>query len=218
MERAFDKHGWLQAVQAHTNPKFTDRDFRIAFLVCSKFTRREGIGWVNELQKMAKEMPDTPNLERFRKSLDKLVKAGFLQETHRSVGGRGLKSSRAYNLCKPVTLQSQVSETRDPTVQNPGPYGTKPVTVQSGKNPPELGEDPPKGTSEGTPKGTRRLSKEVKQLLRQSRESGDVFPLRDYGLFWECPDPPIDMTLPEIREMNLRSKREWIDSLLAESA
>lgn len=169
---------------------------------------------------MAEEMPNRPNLDRFRKSLDKLVKANLLQEIHKSVGGRGLPASRAYNLCKPATLQSQVSETCDPTVQNPGPYSPKPVTLQSEKMTSELREEPPKGSLEGITEGTtaKPLTGEVQELLRRCRESGDVRPLADRGILFIAPDVPLGMDLKAARAFLAEKKREWIDSLLAESA
>ena len=88
---SFDKHGWLQAVQADT--QFSDREFRLAFVICSQFTRRDGTGWPVELDRIATAVKGGMHSVKIRNGLSKLCKAGYLAETYRRSTGPGLDRS-----------------------------------------------------------------------------------------------------------------------------
>jgi len=105
---SFDKHGWLQAVQADTqfsdrefrlaqavqaDTQFSDREFRLAFVICSQFTRRDGTGWPVELDRIATAVKGGMHSVKIRNGLSKLCKAGYLAETYRRSTGPGLDRS-----------------------------------------------------------------------------------------------------------------------------
>lgn len=111
-------------------------------------------------------MPSGVTRNRMKVALAKFVRDGYLQETGKSLGGRGVKAWRSHDLTKPAPVGVQVSdetrtstgaglgETRTSTGQNPHQKVTKPAPESDTKTSPELREDPPKGTSKGTPEGT----------------------------------------------------------------
>jgi hypothetical protein len=160
----FDKFGWLKALQS--DPRYTDKEQRLGSIMCVQFARRDGTGWSVELDDIGVKMPTGMGRSRMKTALAKFVRDGYLQETGKSLGGRGVKAWRSYNLTKPYPVQVQVSDETRPSTgtglgetcstseQNPSQYGTKPVPLLNTETSADLHEDPPKGTSKGTSKGT----------------------------------------------------------------
>jgi hypothetical protein len=175
MAKNFDKHGWLQAVQGSTDPKFSDREFRIAFIICSQFTWRDGKGWTFDVVDVVKVCPANPSLERTIKTMAKLCKAGFLEEEYRRDTGPGLRAQRAFNLQNTGTPASGCSgehrdrtaehrdgneEHRDATTEHrdgndptPGRKRPNTGTPASSETPAYQAEGDPQGISEGISEG-----------------------------------------------------------------
>lgn len=155
----FDKHGWLKTVQADN--RFTEHQFRLAFVICNQFTRRDGTGWAVKLADVAAAIGGTKpglSLDRLKSGLAKLCEARYLVETQRSKGGAGLKATRCHNLVKPTTPASGViGETYDASEANLRRQRRKPTTPASNELPSEQPKEGPKGTSKGTSEGTDRL-------------------------------------------------------------
>jgi hypothetical protein len=124
---AFDKHGWLKAIQA--DPNFTDREFRLAFVVCNQFTRRDGTGWPVELDRIAEAITGGFNAVKLRQGLLKLCREGYLIEKYRRSTGPGLTAQRAHDLLpqNTDTVEGSVfrrkQEHRYRGVRTPQPYG-----------------------------------------------------------------------------------------------
>lgn len=109
---AFDKFAWIKALQADTT--LTDRDFRLAVLIGVSYTRADGSGWAVELDALAAALPGGLSRRRLSDALGRLVKSGYLAQSSKSVGGRGFTARRAFELRKPRTPASGVSDqTRD---------------------------------------------------------------------------------------------------------
>lgn len=161
-----NKFGWLQALRK--DARVTDGEYRVASALCTDFTRRDGVGWAVELDVLADSVPGGVSRDRLIKGLKKMVDLGYIVETSRSGGGRGVKARRSHNLVsKPKTPASGVSpqtpdatavgigKTPDASVGNPRRYGRKPPTLASEEVLSELLRHTPSGTSSGTPSGTR---------------------------------------------------------------
>jgi hypothetical protein len=169
--RTFDKFGWLKAL--HSDAALTDRDFRLAVLIGVTYTRADGSGWAVDLAALAASLPGGLSRRRLSDALRRLVARGYLVESGRSGGGRGVTARRSFDLRKPMTPASGVSagrglqttpetqdssgtgitESQDSSVRNPGRQRPKPLTRASINEPSDLGEQPPTGTSTGTPTG-----------------------------------------------------------------
>jgi len=161
---SFDKFAWLKVLQS--DPRYTDREQRFGSIVCVQFARRDGTGWAVNLDDMAAKMPGGMSRSAMKTAFGKFVRDGYLTETGKSLGGRGVKARRSHDLTKPAPVGVQVSdetrprtdtgldETRPRTEQNPTTYVAKPDHVRGAKTSSELAEEPPKGTSKGTPEGT----------------------------------------------------------------
>lgn len=167
----FDKFGWLKALQS--DPALTDRDFRLAALIGVTYTRADGSGWTVDLDALAARLPGGLSRRRLADALRRLIDSGYVVETGRSGGGRGVTARRSFDLRKPATPVSGVSadgalwithetpdasgtgfvETPDASVRNPGRQRPKPLTPASKKVQSDLREAPPTGTSTGTPTG-----------------------------------------------------------------
>nr|WP_156770661.1 hypothetical protein [Mycobacterium gordonae] len=162
--RAFDKFGWLKALRA--DPRLTDRDVRMALALCTDYSRRDGTGWAVDLDDLATAIPSGLSRNRLKDMLQKLTEYGYLVETGRTAGGRGVVARRSHDLAKPALAAVRVndetrtasgagnSETRTASGSNPHRWRFKPAPLAVQKVAPELHEDPPTGTSPGTPSGT----------------------------------------------------------------
>jgi hypothetical protein len=149
---SFDKFGWLKALQS--DPRYTDKERCFGSIVCVQFARRDGTGWAVDLDDIAAKMPGGMSHNRMKIAFGKFVRDGYLTETGRSPGGRGVKARRSHDLTKPAPAVVQVSdetrtrsgaglgETRTSTEQNPHPYGIKPAPVAFTKTYADLREDP----------------------------------------------------------------------------
>jgi hypothetical protein len=147
--KPFDKFAWLKALQS--DPRYTGDQQRLGSIICVQFARRDGTGWATRLDDIAEKMPGGMSRSAMKTALGKLVRDGYLQETGRSLGGRGVGAWRSHNLTKPDHIQVRVlGETRPRTNQNPTTYESKPDQILGAKTSSELGEDPPKGTYKGT--------------------------------------------------------------------
>lgn len=168
----FDKFAWLKALR--TDPSFTDREVRIAMAICTDFTRRNGDGWMVELDVLAAAAPGKMTRNRLKFLLGKLTAEGYLIETARTGGGRAVTARRSHDLAmpgKPAPVQGRVysdtrtgteagiQETRPSRGVNPPLQGVKPAPVQGRKVASEQQIPPPPGTSSGTSSGTRVVSK-----------------------------------------------------------
>jgi hypothetical protein len=171
MAKTFDKHGWLRAVQASTNPVFSNLEYRIASIICTQFTWRDGRGWVFDTDDVAKACPTSPSFERSRKAMAKLCAAGFLVETYRRNTGPGLTSQRKFDLRNTGTPASDCSEEhrdasaehrdankehrdattehRDQTDRTPGPDRPNTGTPASSQTPSDQAEGASQGIYEG---------------------------------------------------------------------
>lgn len=159
----FDKFGWLKGLQS--DGRFTDKEYRVGSIICVKFCRGNGTGWSVLLDDIADEVPGGLSRNALKKALGKLVQHGYLEETGRSQGGRGVAAWRAHNLTKPDRTEVRVSgETRHHTTTNPPSQTSKPALVRrqtctsanaglTAKEHVTEGFSAPKGTSEGTSKG-----------------------------------------------------------------
>jgi hypothetical protein len=152
----FDKFSWLKALVA--DPALSDKEVRLAALICISKVRRDGTGWRVYLDELAAEIPGGMDSHRMRTAFQKLVRRGFLIEQERSMGGRGRRAYRWFNLSKPGAAQHQVSEkpgaetyeTRCNSVPNPVQKRTGFSDISAGKTP----QKNAKGTLEGTLEGT----------------------------------------------------------------
>jgi hypothetical protein len=150
---SFDKFGWLKALQS--DPRYTDKEQRFGSIICVQFARRDGTGWTVNLDDIGAKMATGIDPNRMKIAFRKFVRDGYLQETGKSRGGRGVKAWRSFNLTKPYPVQVRVSDkTLSSTGQNPIQKVTKPYPEGDTKTWPDLREDPPKGTSKGTSEGT----------------------------------------------------------------
>jgi hypothetical protein len=150
---SFDKFGWLKALQSDS--RYTDKEQRLGSIICVQFARRDGTGWTVQLDDIAAKMPDGMCRRAMKTAFGKFVNDGYLRETGKSQGGRGVKAWRSHDLTKPDLARAQVSEeTRANSMQNPCTQRAKPVHVRSAKTSTELPKEPPKGTSKGTSEGT----------------------------------------------------------------
>jgi hypothetical protein len=159
---SFDKYGWMKAVQG--DPQFSDREFRLAFVICSQFTRRDGTGWPVELERIAAAMAPGMASNRLREALVKLCNGGYLVETYRRSTGTGLTAQRSHSLIPqpgntdPVAGHCSETLTPDGTNTDPVQVNTDPVAVntdpvQGAQTWSDQPKEPPKGTLEGTYKG-----------------------------------------------------------------
>jgi hypothetical protein len=161
---SFDKFRWLKLLLADS--RFTEKEQVLGIVVCVWFTRSDGTGWVVELDDIAEKVAQGMCHNRMTIGLKKLVGYGYLQETSRSLGGRGLKAKRSHNLSKPYPVLDGVNgkpypaadgvlaETLSSTEQNPIQDGIKPYPERDDKTTSDLPGQPPTGTSSGTPSGT----------------------------------------------------------------
>lgn len=162
MEDKFDKHGWLKAVQRDAS--FSDREFRLAFVIANQFTKGNGIGWPVELERVADAITGGFTQVKLRKGLKKLRDAGYLVETYRRSTGPGLTAKRSHNLCQlknteTVGLQcyentETVRSNTDTLWSNTDTVRLDTDTVRFSQTWSDQPEGPPKGTLEGTYKGT----------------------------------------------------------------
>ncbi|BBX02264.1 hypothetical protein MMOR_32000 [Mycolicibacterium moriokaense] len=167
----FDKFGWLRALR--TDHRLTDRDVRLAMAICTDWVRRDGTGWAVKLDVMADAVPNGMSRNRLKDALGRLTGLGYLVETGRTVGGRGVTAQRSHNLALPAPVAVQVNgetctadgagidETRTATGSNPHRYGFKPAPLAVSKTSPDLDENRPLGTSTGTSVGTEPFSQQL---------------------------------------------------------
>lgn len=139
--------------------------------VCIDFTRRDGTGWAVELDALAGCVPGGMSRNRVKALLQKLVATGYLTETARTIGGRGVTARRSHDLRKPAPAAVQVSdetctansagldETRTASGSNPHQQRFKPAPAAEPKTNHELQQQHSLGTSIGTSLGTARCSK-----------------------------------------------------------
>lgn len=165
---SFDKFGWLKALRA--DPRLTDRDVRIALALCTDYSRRDGTGWAVDLDDLAAAIPSGLSRNRLKDMLQKLTEYGYLVETGRTAGGRGVVARRSHNLTKPTLAAVRVnaetrtasksgkSETRTASGSNLHPQRFKPAPPAVHKVPSDQHEEPPTGTSSGTSSGTAAAS------------------------------------------------------------
>lgn len=104
---SFAKFSWLKALQS--DAALTDRDVRLAVLIGVAYTRADGVGWVVELDALAASLPGGLSRRRLIDALSRLVVRGYLVETARSLGGRGMTARRSFDLHKPTTPASEVN-------------------------------------------------------------------------------------------------------------
>lgn len=161
---SFDKFGWIKLLLA--DDRFTEKEQVLGTVVCVRFTRADGTGWAVDLDDIAAKMGCGMCRNRMNIGLRKLVKHGYLQETSRSEGGRGVKARRSHDLSKPNPVRDGVNgkpnpaadrvlaETQSSTEQNPIQHGIKPNPARDDKIASDLRGEPPTGTSSGTPSGT----------------------------------------------------------------
>lgn len=162
MDVTFDKHGWLRAVQK--DRAFTDREFRLAFVICNEFTWRNGKGWAVELDHLADAIKGGFSDVKLRAALAKMCKAGYLVETYRRSTGPGITAKRSHDLRLPQNTATAQLHRSDNTATeqfdtatvrfNTATVRFDTATERFDQNPPDQGKDTPKGTSEGTTKGT----------------------------------------------------------------
>jgi hypothetical protein len=172
----FDKFGWLKALQS--DPHLSLTAFRLGVVICTTFTRADGTGWSVELDKIAAKLPGGLSRDRAFGSLRQLTDAGYLTETARSGGGRGVTARRSHNLTKPQPPTSAVSEkpptqasavyeeTTDASVVNHRRKRRKPPTQTSwfvAVCADQSTRFSPTGTSSGTSSGTRAPSEPTAQ-------------------------------------------------------
>ncbi|KMO82305.1 hypothetical protein MCHLDSM_01457 [Mycolicibacterium chlorophenolicum] len=168
---SFDKFGWLKAL--HSDTTLPDKHFRLAVVIGVTYTRADGSGWFVELDALAAALPGGLSRRRLVEALRGLEERGYLVESDRSGGGRGVTAKRWFNLRKPPTPASGVSvnrdlwtttetpdasgtgfgETPDASVRNPRRQRPKPLTPASHKVAFDQHERPPTGTSTGTSSG-----------------------------------------------------------------
>jgi hypothetical protein len=167
----FDKFGWLKTLQS--DPHLSETALRLGVVIATTFTRADGTGWSVELDKIAAKLPGGLSRDRAFGSLRQLTDAGYLTETGRSGGGRGLTARRSHNLTKPPTPASVVyeepqpsasavyAETTDASVVNHRRKRRKPPTPAAQFSAVDAGQGTrfsPTGTSSGTSSGTRAPS------------------------------------------------------------
>ena len=105
--KSFSKFGWLKALQADAT--LTDKDFRLAALIGVTYTRADGSGWAVELDALAASLPGGLSRRRLTDALRRLADRGYLAESGRSGGGRGVTARRSFDLLIPTTQASGVS-------------------------------------------------------------------------------------------------------------
>jgi len=91
----FDKFGWLKALQADT--AVTDAAFRIGVAICTRFTwstARVGI----DLDDLATETGRAFVRNTVKAGVALLVSRGYVSETYRSLGGRGVRARVSFDL------------------------------------------------------------------------------------------------------------------------
>jgi hypothetical protein len=167
----FDKFSWLKAVRA--DGRLTDRDVRLAIAICTDWCRRDGTGWAVKLDSMAEALPNGMSRNRLKDTLGRLTGLGYLKETGRTIGGRGVTAQRSHDLALPATAAGRVNaetctaegagidETRTASGSNPHRYGFKPAPLAVSKMGDDLPESAPLGTSTGTSVGTAPFSQQL---------------------------------------------------------
>lgn len=172
MNDTFDKFAWLKALQADAT--VTDKVFRLGVVIATRYTRRNGSGWVASLDEMAGHVKGGMTVARFNDATRHLESRGFLVQMKRSLGGRPRKGQKperrgAFDLVMPSEAEADSGVGLD---ENPRSQRSKPTLVKvktharNGVNPrsgePELTPIPadqtpqklPTGTSLGTSSGT----------------------------------------------------------------
>ena len=146
--RGVDKFGWLKTLLS--DDRFTEKEQRLGVVICVWFIRGDGTGWAVTFEDMAAKLGGMSH-NRLAIALRKFVEYGYLEETGRSRGGRGLKAWRSHNLTKPHPARDEVSgETLSSAGLNPIQPRLKPYPALDLKTATELPEHPPTGTSTGT--------------------------------------------------------------------
>jgi hypothetical protein len=173
---AFDKFAWLKALRS--DPRFSDKEVRVAMAVCTDYARRDGTGWLVDLDALAASVPGEMSRNRLKIVLQKLTHHGYLIETGRTSGGRGLTARRSHNLVPPTDKPAPqlvrvndetrtagvagLSETRTSSGSNPHQQRFKPAPAAVKNVGPDLRKEPPTGTSSGTYGGSA-CAREVSQ-------------------------------------------------------
>ncbi|OBA86770.1 hypothetical protein A5642_22085 [Mycolicibacterium mucogenicum] len=154
---AFDKFGWLKTLLS--DAALTDKDFRLAVLIGVTYTSKSGTGWAVELDALAAKLPGGLSRRRLIDALKRLTDRGYLVETSRSGGGRGMTARRSFDLGKPLTPASGVyAETPDASVRNPGQQRPKPLTAASHEIAADQVGQPPTGISTGISAGGAQVA------------------------------------------------------------
>lgn len=160
----FIKFAWLKAVWA--DPRITDKEFRLATAICVELTRRDGTGWLADLDALASALRGGWSRNRLNASLRRLTEFGYLVETDRVGGGRGQTARRSHNLSFPAKPQPSavrvwaetptasgagLAETRTASGSNPNRQRLKPQPPAVDEVSSDQREYLPTGTPSGTP-------------------------------------------------------------------
>ena len=167
MSASFDKFGWLKKLRA--DDRISDREYRLGSAICTDFTRRDGSGWMVELDALSASVPTGLSRNRLKLVLQKLIAIGYLVETDRSgSGGQRVTAKRAHDLALPIPAPAAVQvsgntrtaggagigQTRTAGGSNLHPQRFKPAPLAVQKVASDLDETPPTGTPSGTSTGT----------------------------------------------------------------
>jgi hypothetical protein len=199
----FDKFAWLRALRE--DARFTDKEARLGMAICTDCVRRNGRGWLVDLNELAASVPGNVSRNWLNAALQKFIRHGYLAETSRAGGGRGLTARRSHDLVpqpvKPASVAGPddaethpatgvgndeshpatgvgIEETHPATDVNPPLHRVKPTPV--------AGDNVRADLREATPKGLRREL--LGDACAREAEPAAPEPL-DYG-----DDPPEDQT------------------------
>ncbi|BBY48381.1 hypothetical protein MARA_18490 [Mycolicibacterium arabiense] len=170
----FDKFGWLKAL--HSDAALTDKDLRLAVVIGVTYTRSDGSGWAVDLDALSAALPGGLSRRRLTDALGRLVNLGYLAETGRSGGGRGVTARRSFDLRKPPTPASGVSrQTPDSTVgglADPGLWITAETHDASGTGLAETQDASVRNPGRQRPKPLTPASEIVASDLRERPPTG----------------------------------------------
>ncbi|WP_157118410.1 hypothetical protein [Mycobacterium sherrisii] len=162
---AFDKFGWQKQLLA--DERLTERQQRIGVVVCIWFTRADGTGWSVSLVDVAAKLSGGVSHNRMLEAFEKLTGCGYLLETGRSKGGRGLRAWRCHDLSIPQTPTASgegLGENPNRQRCKPQPPAVKTPTASGVKNPAYPARTGATGTSSGTSSGGRAVSPDHEPL------------------------------------------------------
>jgi hypothetical protein len=171
--------------------QFTEREFRLGFVMCTEHTWRNGKGWAKDLTDIADSVTGGYSDVRLRAALSKLCRHGYLTETYRRSTGPGLSARGAWDLRMPNTDTPalQCSDNTDtPAREHRNGSVRTPIRQRANTDTPAYAakvSHQPKGDLQGTSAGiSQGTSQGVERWCKEcDKPVGDDFIERERKVF-----------------------------------